>query len=264
MFLEKIIEHKKSELITYKNQLSMSFLKDSVKNMDLPRNFSGVLKRVAHKKNDSPNFNIIAEVKKASPSKGIIREDFHPVEIARIYETCGAVALSVLTDRKFFQGSFEFLEKIKAHTELPVLNKDFIIEPYQIYQARYFGADGILLIAAVLTDYELKSFLDLANELGMAVLVEVHTLEELDRVLLTRSPIIGINNRDLTTFKVSLETSLNLIHYIPEETIVVSESGIDSKRTLSKLYAAGFDAFLIGEALIRADNIGNKLSELLN
>ncbi len=263
MFLERIIEHKKSELITYKNQLSISFLKDAVKNMDPPRNFARALKRVS-KKNEPPNFNIIAEVKKASPSKGVIREDFDPVKIARIYETCGAAALSVLTDREFFQGSFEFLEKIKSHTELPLLDKDFIIEPYQIFQARYFGADGILLIAAVLTDYELRSFLDLANQLGMSALVEVHTLEELERVLLTRSPIIGINNRDLTTFKVTIETSLNLIHYIPEETIVVSESGIDSKSDLSKLYAAGFDAFLIGEALMRANNIGNKLSELLN
>ena len=263
MFLEKIIAHKKSELITYKNQLSMSFLKDSVRNMAPPRNFAGALKRVGNNE-DAPNFNIIAEVKKASPSKGVIREDFDPVEIARIYETCGAVALSVLTDRKFFQGSFEFLKKIKSYTELPLLDKDFIIEPYQIYQARYFGADAILLIAAVLTDYELKSFIDLANELGIAALVEVHSFDELERVLLTRSPIIGINNRDLTTFKVTIETSLNLIQYIPEETIVVSESGIDSKRDLSTLYAAGFDAFLIGEALMRANNIGNKLSELLN
>jgi indole-3-glycerol phosphate synthase len=263
MFLEKIIQHKKSELITYKNQLSMSFLKDSVKNMAPPRNFAEALKRVATKK-DAPNFNIIAEVKKASPSKGVIREDFDPVAIARIYETCGAIALSVLTDREFFQGSFQFLEKIKSHTELPLLNKDFIIEPYQIYQARFFGADAILLIAAVLTDYEIKFFLDLANELGIAALVEVHTLKELKRVLLTKAPIIGINNRDLTTFQVTIETSLNLINYIPDETIVVSESGIDSKSTLTKLYAAGFDAFLIGEALMRAHNIGSKLSELLN
>lgn len=263
MFLEKIIEHKKSELINYKNQLSMSFLKDSVKNMPPPRNFAGALKRVTKKK-DAPNFNIIAEVKKASPSKGVIRAVFDPVEIARTYEDYGAIALSVLTDKKFFQGSFEYLKKIKFNTRLPLLDKDFIIESYQIYQARYFGADAILLIAAVLSDYELKSFLELANELGIAALVEVHTLEELKRVLLTKSPIIGINNRDLTTFKVTIETSLNLINYIPEGTIVVSESGIDTKSALTKLYAAGFDAFLIGEALMRANNIGSKLSELLN
>ena len=263
MFLEKIIKHKKSELTNYKNQLSMAFLKDSVKNLAPPRNFAGALKRVVNKK-DAPTFNIIAEVKKASPSKGIIRKDFDPVEIARTYETNGAVALSVLTDSEFFQGSFDFLKKIRLHTELPLLDKDFIIDPYQIYQARYFGADAILLIAAVLTDYQLKSFLDLANELGIAALVEVHTFDELQRVLLTKSPIIGINNRDLTTFKVTIETSLQMVKYIPDGTIVVSESGIDSKGAIKKLYAAGFDAFLIGEALMRARNIGSKLSELLN
>jgi indole-3-glycerol phosphate synthase len=145
-----------------------------------------------------------------------------------------------------------------------LLDKDFIIDPYQIYQARYFGADAILLIAAVLTDYQLKSFLELANELEIASLVEVHSMEELQRVLLTQSNIIGINNRDLKTFNVTIETSLELVNYIPEGTIVVSESGIDSKRALQKLYNAGFDAFLIGEALMRATKIGDKLSELLN
>ena len=262
MFLEKIIEHKKSELNNYKNQVSLSFLKASIKDMAPPQDFAGALKRVSKKENPE-NFNIIAEIKKASPSKGVIRDDFDPVEIARIYETYGAVALSVLTDREFFQGSFDFLKDIRSNTEMPLLDKDFIIDPYQIYQARYFGADAILLIAAVLCDYELKTFLDLAHELGIDALVEVHTLEELQRVLLLQPPIIGINNRDLTTFQVTIETSLKLIHYIPEDIIVVSESGIESKSALKKLYAAGFDAFLIGEALMRVKNIGSKLSELL-
>ena len=263
MFLEKIIEHKKSELTRYKNQLSLSFLIDSVKDMVPTRDFRGALKRV-DKKEKELNFNIIAEVKKASPSKGVIREDFDPVAIAQSYESNGAAALSILTDREFFQGSFDFLKDIRSNTALPLLDKDFIIDPYQIYQARYFGADAILLIAAVLTDYEIKSFLDLANELEIAALVEVHSLEELQRVLLTQSNIIGINNRDLKTFNVNIETSLELVNYIPEDTIVVSESGIDSKSALQKLYNAGFDAFLIGEALMRANNIGDKLSELLN
>jgi indole-3-glycerol phosphate synthase len=263
MFLDKIIEHKKSELNSYKNQLSLAFLKDSVNTMPPPRDFAGALKRV-DKKEDALNFNIIAEVKKASPSKGIIREEFDPVAIAQTYQNNGAVALSVLTDRKFFQGSFDYLKAIRSYTELPLLDKDFIIDPYQIYQARYFGADAILLIAAVLTDCQLKSFMDLAKDLGLAALLEVHTLEELKRVLLAKSTIIGINNRDLTTFQVTLETSLELINYIPEGTIVVSESGIDTKSALQKLHAAGFDAFLIGEALMRSKNIGNKLGELLN
>ena len=263
MFLEKIIEHKKSELTGYKNQISLSFLKDTIKNMPLPLDFAGAIKKSSIKAG-APTFNIIAEVKKASPSKGIIREDFDTVAIAQTYETFGAAALSVLTDRKFFQGSFDFLKNIRSNTEIPILDKDFIIDPYQIYQARYFGADAILLIAAVLNDYELKSFLELAGELGIAALVEVHTLEELQRVLLTKSPIIGINNRNLTTFKVDIETSFKLVNYIPEETIVVSESGLDSKSVLQKLHAAGFNAFLIGEALMREKDIGGKLSELLN
>jgi indole-3-glycerol phosphate synthase len=263
MFLEKIIRHKKAELKNFKKQLSLSFLKDLVKDMVPPRDFAGALKRAVNNE-DEQNYNIIAEVKKASPSKGVIRNDFNPVEIAQTYETHGAAALSVLTDQEFFQGSFDFLKEIKSNTALPLLDKDFIFDPYQIYQARYFGADAILLIAAILTDDELKSFLDLSGELRMAALVEVHTLEELKRVIAIKSPIIGINNRDLRTFKVTIETSLNLINYIPDDTIVVSESGIGSKSDLKKLYTAGFDAFLLGEALMRAHNIGNKLNELLN
>ena len=263
MFLEKIIKHKKDELSHYKRELSLSFLRAAVNDMQAPRDFPGALKPLLPEGEDD-TIRIIAEVKKASPSKGIIREDFNPVAIAQTYETYGASALSVLTDRKFFQGNLNYLNDIKAVSALPLLDKDFIIDPYQIYQARYFGADAILLIAAILTDDELHSFLDLARHLALSVLVEVHTLDELNRVLGANAPLIGINNRDLTTFKVTIETSIQLVRYIPEGTIVVSESGIDTKDALMTLHAAGFDAFLIGEALMKSNDIGVKLREFIN
>jgi indole-3-glycerol phosphate synthase len=264
MFLEKIIQHKKEELPGYKNKVPLSFLKNAIKDMPVPRDFSGALKAAVPVQGAKPKLNIIAEVKKASPSKGIIREDFNPLAIAQIYEKHGAVAISVLTDNHFFQGNLDYLKGIKAVSALPLLDKDFIIDPYQIYQARYYGADAILLIAAVLTDEQLLSFLELADQLGLSVLVEVHTLEELNRVLVTKIPVIGINNRDLTNFKVTIDTSLQLVKYIPEGTIVVSESGLDTREDLLTLYAAGFDAFLIGEALMKANDIAAKLNEFIN
>lgn len=263
MFLEKIIQYKKDELPHYKNKFSLDFLKDAINDVQVPRDFSGALKSVPAQGPNS-KLHIIAEVKKASPSKGIIREDFNPVAIAQIYEEHGAAAISVLTDNHFFQGNFDYLKEIKASTTLPLLDKDFIFDPYQIYLARYYGADAILLIAAILTDDELHSYQELAGQLGLSVLVEVHTLEELKRVLGTSATIIGINNRDLTNFNVTIETSLQLIRYIPEGTIVVSESGIDSKEDLLTLHAAGFSAFLIGEALMKANNIADKLKEFIN
>ena len=263
MFLDKIIQYKKEELASYKDTLPLPSLKDAIKDMEAPRDFSGALKAV-HVQGTKPKLNIIAEVKKASPSKGIIREDFNPLAIAQLYEHHGAAAISVLTDNHFFQGNFDYLNEIKAASAVPLLDKDFIIDPYQIYQARYYGADAILLIAAILTDDELLSFLELAGKLGLSVLVEVHTLEELNRVLSTNATVIGINNRDLTTFNVTIETSLQLVKYIPEGTIVVSESGIGSKESLLTLHAAGFDAFLIGEALMKSNDIAEKLREFIN
>ena len=263
MFLDKIIRHKKEELVSYKNILPLPSLKDAIRDMEAPRDFSGALKALPVQ-GTKPKLNIIAEVKKASPSKGIIRMDFNPLAIAQTYEHHGAAAISVLTDKHFFQGDFDYLNEIKAATAVPLLDKDFIIDPYQIYQARYYGADAILLIAAILTDDQLHSLLELAVQLGLAALVEVHTLEELTRVLSTNATVIGINNRDLTSFNVTIETSLKLVKYIPEGTIVVSESGIDSKESLLKLHSAGFDAFLIGEALMKANDIADKLREFIN
>lgn len=263
MFLDKIIRHKREELERYKSTLPLSSLKDAIKDMVVPRDFSGSLKGVSVQ-GTKPKLKIIAEVKKASPSKGIIREDFNPLAIARIYEHHGAVAISVLTDKHFFQGDFDYLNQIKSASAVPVLDKDFIIDPYQIYQARYYGADAILLIAAILTDDQLHSLLELAGQLELAALVEVHTLQELNRVLSTNATVIGINNRDLTTFNVTIKTSLQLVKYIPEGTIVVSESGLDSKESLLTLHAAGFDAFLIGEALMKANDIADKLREFIN
>ncbi|MBI2556701.1 MAG: indole-3-glycerol phosphate synthase TrpC, partial [Planctomycetes bacterium] len=209
------------------------------------------------------NIRIIAEIKKASPSLGIIREDFNPVEIARIYETNGAAAISVLTDEKFFQGSLSYLTGVKKSVNLPVLRKDFIVDPYQIYEARSAGADAILLIAALLSWEEMQRYLDLASELGMECLVEVHSETELKMVLKTNARIIGINNRDLATFKTDLETTLRLKPMIPAEKIVVSESGIKSRVDVEKLMEEGVDAILVGETLMKSDDISAKLRELL-
>ncbi|HHT9130844.1 MAG TPA: indole-3-glycerol phosphate synthase TrpC, partial [Candidatus Brocadiaceae bacterium] len=206
---------------------------------------------------------IIAEIKKASPSLGVIRTDFNHVEIARLYESSGAAAISVLTDEKFFQGKLSYLTDVKKSVSLPILRKDFIIDPYQIYEARSAGADAILLIAALLSKEEIQRFLELARELGMDCLVEVHSELELEKVLQTSANIIGINNRDLATFKIDLETTLLLKPMIPSGKIVVSESGIKSREDIVKLIKKGVDAVLVGETLMKSTNISTKLHELL-
>ncbi len=180
------------------------------------------------------------------------------------YQENGAVAISVLTDKKYFQGDLEYIKQIKEATSIPILDKDFIIDVYQIYQARIYSADAVLLIAAILSDAELTDYINLAHQLGLSALVEVHTLNELKRVLSTDAQIIGINNRDLTNFQVSTNTSLKLVQYIPDDKIVVSESGIDNKDIILSLQKEGIDAFLIGEALMKEKDIGKKLRELLN
>jgi indole-3-glycerol phosphate synthase len=186
------------------------------------------------------------------------------VEIASEYQKNSAAAISVLTDKKYFQGELDYLKQIKEVTNIPILDKDFIIDVYQIYQARFYGADAVLLIAAILTDNELSEYLTLTNQLSLDALVEVHTLEELDRVLNTDAQIIGINNRDLKSFLVNTDTSVRLAKYIPDDKIVVSESGINSKEIISSLQKEGIDAFLIGEALMKEKDIGKKLRELVS
>lgn len=263
MILEEIIRHKRSELALLKSRQPLHVLEDTIRDMPPVRDFKQALRQSSSLRVPK-RMNIIAEVKKASPSRGVIRSDFDPVEIAKTYQTNGAVALSVLTDEKYFQGAFEYLKQVKEATTIPVLDKDFIIDPYQIYQARRYGADAVLLIAAVLSDAEMGNLMDLAQRLGLSVLVEVHTHHELTRVLLTDAHIIGINNRDLTTFRVDTNTSLQLVKHIPDDKLVVSESGIDNKEIMQSLHKEGIDAFLIGEAFMKEKDIGKKLRELLN
>lgn len=255
--LDEIYRYKLVEVAENKRRVPLGILKDTLKKgQGTVRPFGAVLK-------SDTNICIIAEVKKASPSLGIIREDFNPREIARIYETHGASAISVLTDERFFQGSLSYLTEIKKTVHVPVLRKDFIIDPYQIYEARSAGADAILLIAAILSKEEMQHFLELAKELGMDCLVEVHTEEELQKVLQTSAHIIGINNRDLATFKTDLETTLRLRPMISPEKIIVSESGIKSRTEAVKLFKNGIHAILVGETLMKSNDISSKLCELL-
>jgi len=205
---------------------------------------------------------VIAEIKKASPSKGVLREDFRPAEIAMSYERAGAACLSVLTDRQFFQGAPEYLQAARAACKLPVLRKDFLIEPYQIYEARAMGADAILLIVAALTVAQMQEMEGIARSLGMAVLVEAHDGAEVDAALRLATPLIGINNRNLHTFEVALQTTVQQLNRIPAEKIVVTESGILTLEDVNLLIKKGVFAFLIGEAFMRSDDPGIQLERL--
>ncbi|MCK5254801.1 MAG: indole-3-glycerol phosphate synthase TrpC [Deltaproteobacteria bacterium] len=263
MILEEIVRHKRNELAQFKSRKPLNILKDTIRELPPARDFKKALLQ-SSSPNASKSISIIAEVKKASPSRGVIRSDFNPVEIAMEYQENGAVAISVLTDKKYFQGELDYLKQIKEVTNIPILDKDFIIDVYQIYQARIYGADAVLLIAAILTDNELSEYLTLTNQLSLDTLVEVHTLEELNRVLNTDAQIIGINNRDLKSFLVNTDTSVRLAKYIPDDKMVVSERGINSKEIISSLQKEGIDAFLIGEALMKEKDIGKKLRELVS
>jgi indole-3-glycerol phosphate synthase len=205
---------------------------------------------------------VIAEIKKASPSKGVIREDFKPAEIAQSYAQHGAACLSVLTDEQFFQGSADYLKQARDACELPVLRKDFMVDEYQIYQARAMGADAILLIASALTLGQMKAFEALAHQLGMAVLVEVHDAAELEIALHLKTPLIGINNRNLRTFEVTLQTTLDLLARIPQDRIVVTESGIFSAEDVRLMRDHAVNTFLVGEAFMRAPEPGVELAKV--
>ncbi len=205
---------------------------------------------------------VIAEIKKASPSKGVLREDFRPVEIAADYAAHGAACLSVLTDRQFFQGAPEYLRAARGACALPVLRKDFLVDPYQVFEARAMGADAILLIVAALSDAEMAEMEAIAGDLGMAVLVEAHDAGEVDRALRLRTPLIGINNRNLRTFEVSLETTLGQLGRIPADRIVVTESGILAPADVGRMRDRGVGAFLVGEAFMRAPAPGAALAAL--
>jgi len=256
--LKKIVDRKLEEIAARKECVTEAGLKEKLKSADAPRGFVDAIaaKIIAGKA------GVIAEIKKTSPSKGVLREDFHPADIARSYEKGGAACLSVLTDEDFFQGSDEYLQQARSACTLPVIRKDFIVDTYQVYEARAIGADCILLIVACLEDEQMKTLNDLAHELGMDVLVEVHDEEELLRALKLNNRLIGINNRNLRTFEVSLDATLKMLDQIPEDSIVVTESGIHTKDDANLMRENHVNAFLVGEAFMRADEPGEKLSEL--
>jgi indole-3-glycerol phosphate synthase len=256
--LRKIVSRKSEEVAERAQRLPLPRLQEQLNSAPAPRGFVSAIEA----KIEAGGAGVIAEIKKASPSKGVIREDFRPAEIAASYERGGAACLSVLTDMDFFQGSDEYLKEARAACSLPVIRKDFIVDPYQVYEARVMGADCILLIAACLDDSTLQGLNRLAHDLGMDVLIEVHDAEELQRTLPLDSRLIGINNRNLRTFEVSLDTTLDLLEQIPEGRIVVTESGIHTPQDVKRMRDHDVHAFLVGEAFMRADDPGTKLAEL--
>ena len=258
--LKKIIHRKHEEITNCISRVSQDDLIRQLDSVDRPRGFvDALVNKIAN-----GQAGVIAEIKKASPSKGVLRENFIPAEIAKSYEEGGAACLSILTDVDFFQGSADYLKQARAACNLPVIRKDFIIDPYQVYEARAMQADCILLIVSCLEDAQMKSLNDLAHELGMDVLVEVHDEKELQRALILNNRLIGINNRNLRTFDVSLQTTLSMLDQIPDNAIVVTESGIHEKQDVELMRANHVNAFLVGETFMRAENPGEKLAELFS
>ena len=256
MILSKIIQEKRKEVEASKLELPLK---------DLIERASKIYIKSAFKKNISRGhqINLIAELKKASPTMGIIRGDFNPVKIALTFQAQGASAVSVLTDERFFEGRLEYLKEVRERVTIPVLRKDFIIDEYQIYQSAIWGADAILLIADILTVEELKRFLSISKDLGMDALCEVHNEEDIQKALEAGAAIIGINNRDLRSFKVDITTTQRLIRLIPDTKVKVSESGIKTYEDVMFLKSIGVNAVLIGEAFMVADDIGAKVREIM-
>ena len=256
--LNKILATKKTEVAASKLAVSLDQLQAQAEAQGEPRDFVSSI----HKKIMANKAAVIAEIKKASPSKGVIREDFKPAEIAKSYEKAGAACLSVLTDEQYFQGSAAYLKQARAACKLPVLRKDFIIDEYQVFEARAMGADCILLIVAALELAQMQKLEALANELGMAVLVEVHDADELALALQLDTPLIGINNRNLRTFEVSLQTTLDLLKIMPEDRFVVTESGIFTPEDVKLMMDNQVQGFLVGEAFMRQDDPGAELARV--
>ena len=253
--LDDIIDYKKLELIHRKEQLPISKIRSDIEKMPAPRDFKSAISK--------PNrINLIAEIKKASPSAGEIVENFNVEEIAKQYEEAKADAISVLTETKYFQGDIFHIDLVRQVSELPVLRKDFIVDEYQIFESRYFGADAVLLIAAVLDIEKAKKFLKIVNELNLSAIVEVHSDDELKTVLETDAEIIGINNRNLSNLTVDINTTLKLKEKISDGKIVVSESGIKTKQDIKKLKNIGINAVLIGEYLMKSQDIKKSITEL--
>ena len=252
--LERILAVKREEIARARAKLPQHEVEARAKAAPPPRDFVAALRR------KQPA--VIAEIKRASPSKGILRADFDPATIARSYESGGASCMSVLTDSSFFQGAAEHLAAARAACRLPALRKDFCIEPYQVYESRALGADCILLIASCLSEKDMLRLEEIALGLGMAVLVEVHDAAELRRALALKTPLLGVNNRNLRTFETKLETTLDLLPAVPAAKTVVTESGILERRDVERMRAAGVHAFLVGEAFMRAPNPGEALRGL--
>ena len=253
--LDKIIAQKRQEIEQRKKIATMTYLQERIARQKPPLDIALTLK--------GDHIRLIAEVKQASPSRGMLRPNLNPVELAQTYAEGGAAAISVLTEANYFMGSIEHLAAIREVVGLPLLRKDFIFDPYQVYESRAYGADALLLIAAVLNQEQLKELVSLSHSLGLRCLVEVHNTDEVERAVLSGAEIIGINNRDLNTFTVDITTTRRLRPLIPQERIVISESGIKSKRDIEKLGKWGVDAVLVGEALVTASDVMAKMKELL-
>jgi len=256
--LNKILAVKAEEVAAGKRTQSLAEIEQAARAQSAPRDFAGALQTRV----DAGGAAVIAEVKKASPSKGVLREHFVPAEIAASYEAGGAACLSVLTDRQFFQGAPEYLQQARGACSLPVLRKDFMIDPWQVFEARAMGADAILLIVAALSLAQMQELEAVADDLGMAVLVESHDAGELDVALQLRTPLIGINNRNLRTFEVSLDTTLDQLGRIPHDRLVITESGILVAADVRTMRARNVNAFLVGEAFMRAPDPGAALQQL--
>ena len=256
--LNRIVEEKWREVESRRHVLSLGDLESMIARAERPRGFAESIRERVSKREPA----VIAEMKKASPSKGVIRQNFDPVSIAKSYEEAGAACLSVLTDVSFFQGSDDNLARAKRAAGLPVLRKDFIVDPYQVYESRAIGADCILLIAAILSPSQMRVLHDLAGRLDMDVLVEVHDAEELEMALQVSPGLVGINNRDLKTFEVDLETTRRLAEHVPGEAIVITESGIHDVADVASMREKGIYAFLVGEVFMIEENPGDKLRTL--
>ena len=256
--LEKICERKFEEIAERQRDCPIEQLQELTQDLGAVRNFTGALQAKIAVAQPA----VIAEVKKASPSKGVIRQDFVPKDIARSYEDAGAACLSVLTDKDYFQGSEDFLKQARAASSLPTLRKDFTVDAYQVFEARYIGADAILLIVAALTQEKLFELYELAVRLGLHVLIEVHDQEELSIALKTDNPLLGINNRNLHNFETKLETTLELLASIDDSRLVITESGICTREQVQMMRSRGVNGFLVGEAFMRCSDPGAGLQEL--
>ena len=257
--LNEIVAVKRTELASALERRPLALMRADAESRILTRDFEGAMRQ----RIDAGRNAVIAEIKKASPSKGVIRADFEPADIAQTYAEHGAACLSVLTDQQFFQGSVDYLKQARASCQLPVLRKDFLIDPYQVYESRVMGADAILLIAACLDDAQMRDMEAIARDLFMAVLVEVHDAAELERALRLKTPLVGINNRNLRTFEVSLDTTIALKASVPQDKMVITESGIAERADVERMNAAGIHGFLIGEAFMRAPDPGAAMASLL-